>query len=98
MAEKAIFKPRVINLLPQGGDNFGSQFLAWALTVGRLLVIITETLALSVFIYRFSVDMQIIDLHDKIGISSQIVANFKKGEDTYRDLHQRITYAKQYDL
>ena len=47
MAEKV--KKRIINLIPDKGDTLLSQFLSWALTVGRLLIIITETLALSVF-------------------------------------------------
>src|SRR5436190_19120898 len=95
MAES--LKSHEINLLPRGGETLLDQFLSWALTVGRFLVIVTETLALSVFLYRFSIDMQIVDLHDKIDSASTIVANFKEGEDTYRDLHQRITYVKEYD-
>jgi hypothetical protein len=96
MAEEAQ-KPRVINLLPRGGETIVDQFLSWALTIGRLLVIIVETLALSVFLYRFAVDMQIIDLHDKIEHASIIVANYTEGETTYRDLHERLAYAKEYD-
>jgi len=96
MAEEAA-KPRIINLLPRGGETIVDQFLSWALTIGRLLVIIVETLALSVFLYRFTVDVQIIDLHDKIEHASIIVANYKQGETTYRDLHERLSYAKEYD-
>lgn len=90
-------KKRKINLLPNKGDTLFDQFLIWALSIGRLLVIITETLALSVFIYRFSLDVQIIDLHDKIETASTIVQNFKEGEDTYRNLQARLTLAKEYD-
>ena len=86
-----------INLLPNKGDTMINQFLSWALTVGRFLVIITETLALSVFIYRFSLDMKIVDLHDKIKNESLIVQNFKAGEDIYRNLQARLASAKQYD-
>lgn len=86
-----------INLLPNKGDTMLNQFLSWALTVGRFLVIVTETLALSVFIYRFSLDMKIVDLHDKIKNKSIIVENFKTGEDIYRNLQARLASAKQYD-
>jgi hypothetical protein len=89
-------KQRIINLLPNK-ENVLNQFLSWALTIGRLLVIITETLALSVFIYRFSIDMRLVDLHDKIKTTSIIVSNFKDGEDNYRDLHARLAFAREYD-
>jgi hypothetical protein len=95
MAEKV--KKRVINLIPDKGDNLLSQFLSWALTVGRLLIIITETLALSVFLYRFSLDVKIIDLHDKIKSASVIVESFKDGEDTYRNLQARLGFIKEYE-
>ncbi len=97
MAEKTKIKKRVINLLPDKGDNLLSQFLSWALTVGRLLIIITETLALSVFIYRFSLDVKIIDLHDKIKSASAIVGSFKEGEETFRNLQARLSFIKEYD-
>ena len=90
-------KKRKINLLPNKGDKLINQFLSWALSVGRLLVIITETLALSVFIFRFSLDVKIIDLHDKIKNESQIIEGFQEGETTFRDLQTRLASAKTYD-
>lgn len=97
MAEKTKIKKRIINLIPDKGDNLLSQFLSWALTVGRLLIIITETLALSVFLYRFSLDVKIIDLHDKIKATSTIVQSFQSGEETYRNLQARLGFIKEYD-
>ena len=96
MAEKT-HKKRVINLLPNRGDTVLNQFLGWALSIGRLLVIITETLALSVFLYRFSLDMRIVDLHDKIKTDSIIVQNFKDGEVIYRNLQSKLALTKKYD-
>lgn len=95
MAEK--IKKRVINLLPNKNDSVFEQFLNWAITVGRLLIIITETLALSVFLYRFVLDVKIIDLHDKIKSESLIVENFKEGENNFRNLQMRLAFAKEYD-
>ncbi len=92
MAEKV----STINLLPQSGDSFITQFFNWALTIGRLLIIITEMVALGTFIYRFSLDMQIVDLHDKIKAESFIVANFKDAETTFRDIQDRLTTVKRY--
>jgi len=93
----AEIKTRKINLVQTKGEGLLSQFLSWSLTVGRLLVIITETLALSVFLYRFSLDMRIVDIHDKIKTQSLIVANFKTGEETFRNLQAKLALAKDYD-
>jgi hypothetical protein len=86
-----------INLLPNKGDNLITQFFNWALTVGRLLVILTETLALSVFIYRFTLDMRIVDLNDQIRSESIIVSNFQTAEENFRNLQTRLAFAKKYD-
>ena len=95
MAQK--IKKRSINLLPHKGDSLINQFLSWALTIGRLLIIITEGLALSVFFYRFVLDVQIIDLHDKIEAQSRIVQSFQDGEKLFRNLQARLAFAKEYD-
>lgn len=86
-----------INLLPNKGDNLLTQFFNWALTIGRLLVILTETLALSVFVYRFSLDMQIVDLNDQIKAETAIVSNFQSAETNFRNLQARLAFAKKYD-
>jgi len=93
MAEKT--KP--INLLPQKGEGFLDQFLGWALTIGRLLIILTETLALGTFLYRFSLDMKIADLHDQIKNQRIIVEQFKDTENTVRNLQTRLAFAEKYD-
>lgn len=86
-----------INLLPNKGEHFLTTFLDWSLTVGRLLIIFTETLALSVFLYRFSLDMKIVDLHDQIKQKSFIVKSFKSSEDKFRNLQSSLALAKKYD-
>jgi len=90
-------KSTSINLLPNHGDNLLNQVIDWALTIGRLLIILTETIALGTFIYRFSLDMRIVDLHDKIKNESFIVKNFQGSEETYRNLQNRLAIAKKYD-
>lgn len=86
-----------INLLPQKGESFVTQFLNWMLTIGRLLIILVEMLALGTFLYRFDLDMKIVDLHDQIEAQSFIVANFQKSEDSFRDLQERLAVIKRYD-
>ncbi len=84
-----------INLLPSRGDTLLMQFLNWALTIGRLLVILVETLALGTFLYRFSLDMQIQDLKDKIKTERLIVTSFKSEEDKFRDLQAKLDLIKK---
>lgn len=86
-----------INLLPNKRGGLVDQFLSWALSIGRLLIILTETLALSVFLYRFSIDMRIVDLHDLIKNQRAIVEQFKSVEDTSRNLHTRLALAKEQE-
>lgn len=86
-----------INLLPNTGDTMLFQFLNWALTIGRLLIILVETLALSIFLYRFSLDMQTQDLKDKIKIQRTIVQSFQSQEDTFRNLQSRLALIKKYE-
>jgi hypothetical protein len=86
-----------INLLPNHGETMLVQFLNWALTIGRLLIILVETLALSVFLYRFSLDMQTQDLKDKIKVQRAIVQSFKSQEDVFRNLQSRLALAKEYN-
>ena len=79
-----------INLI-KSRVNILDELLKWALTVGRLLVIITELIAFSTFIYRFSLDRKLIDLHTKIKQEQAIVGNVKDREALYRNLQERIS-------
>jgi Tfp pilus assembly protein PilN len=87
---------QTINLLPHEKENLMTQFLDWALSIGRLLVILTEIVALGTFIYRFGLDAQLVNLHDDIKTKSFIVDNFQSQEATYRDIQDRLQTAKQY--
>jgi len=81
-----------INLL-KNKENFLDEALRWALSVGRLLVIIAEIVAFSSFIYRFSLDRTLIDLHSKVNQEQAIVASLKDQETKYRNLQERISLA-----
>lgn len=67
----------------------------WALSGGRLLVIIVEIIAFSAFIYRFTLDRQINDLNDDIKGKQTIVASLKEREELYRNTQARIGLAKE---
>ena len=85
--------PLAINLAKNRRPHFLDQFIGWALTVGRFLVIVTETVALSAFLLRFGLDREIIDLHDKITQEQNVVNFLKKEESKFRNLQDRLTLA-----
>lgn len=75
--------------------NVIDEILKWALSVGRLLVILTEIVAFSAFIYRFSLDRTIIDLHAKIKEEQAIISSISDREKQYRNLQERISDASK---
>ncbi len=81
-----------INLLRKEA-TIVDRFIEWALTAGRLLVIITELVAFSAFVYRFTLDRQLVDLHDKMKQKQTIISLLKTNEATYRDLQNRLAFA-----
>lgn len=82
-----------INLLGPN-TSFVDRFVNWALTIGRVVVILTEVIALSAFLYRFSLDRQLIDIHSKIKQEQAVVSYLKANEDTYRNLQNRLSLAQ----
>lgn len=82
-----------INLVKNKQIPFLDKFMNWALTAGRLIVIITEVVAVAAFIYRFSLDEKIIDLHSAIKQKQALVSLLKPDEDKYRNLQERIALA-----
>lgn len=82
-----------VNLVKTGQNLLFERFINWALTIGRAVVILTELIALMAFLYRFSLDQQLIDLHSKIKQEQAIVAYLKDSEDTYRNLQERLNVA-----
>lgn len=87
-----------INLLRTREEPLLDKFLKWALSVGRTIVILTEVVALSAFLYRFSLDRKIVDLNDEIQQKQQQVSAFKEFEDDFRNLQVRLAAAKELDV
>ncbi|MDE2025485.1 MAG: hypothetical protein KGJ07_03255, partial [Patescibacteria group bacterium] len=75
-----------INLVRGRRPRVLDQFVGWALTIGRVVVILTELIALGAFLYRFGLDRQLVDLHDKIAQEQSIVDLLKQNENSYRNL------------
>lgn len=82
-----------INLATKRKPHFEEIFFSWAIGIGRALIILTETIALGAFLYRFSLDENLSTMHDKIAQDSNIVQFFSHNENTYRNLHSRLSLA-----
>lgn len=86
-----------INLAKNRGEHFVDTFFTWALSLGRVLVIATEAIALGAFLFRFGLDRQILDLNDRIKQEKVIVNLLSSNETTYRNLQDRLALAKTID-
>lgn len=84
----------LINLAKGRGETFIDRFIVWALNAGRIIIILTEVVALGAFLYRFSLDRHLSDLHDRIVQEEAIVKILKNNETTFRNLQDRIGLAK----
>jgi hypothetical protein len=80
-------------------DKEVSQFdkaIDWTLTVGRLIVIVTEIIAVAAFIYRFSLDGTLVNLHSEIKNKQEVISSLKSEENKYRNLQSRIALAANF--
>lgn len=80
-----------INLYKGRNRNFVDRFIKWALSAGRLIIILTEIIALSAFLYRFSLDRNLIDLNDQIKNEEARLNILKVNEEKYRNLQDRLS-------
>src|SRR6266568_2696795 len=79
-----------INLARGKGESPIDKFTFWALSTGKVVIVLTETIALMAFLYRFALDRKILDLHDKIKQTSEIVKAQSVNESKYRQLQNTL--------
>lgn len=84
--------PSEIQLLPKERIEKEplSQFLQWALTFGRYIIIFTEGIVLIVFLSRFWLDSQIIDLKQIITQKAQIVQSAESFEREFLEVQAKM--------
>jgi hypothetical protein len=93
-------KPVKINLIGQPKELLEKIFSEWAINFGRIIIVLTELVALSALGYRFFIDRQIIDLHDRIKTKEAIISNEanKEKENEFRDIQARLGAIKTYAI
>jgi Tfp pilus assembly protein PilN len=85
-----------INLLRNDNKETFEHIINWAVTIGRILVVVVELAALAAFLYRFTLDNQLQDLHSKIQQEQAIIEIQKTNEDTYRNLQDRLSVISSF--
>lgn len=88
-----------INLLPKNviEERRTNQFLDWALTYGRYIIIVTELVVLLAFFSRFRLDQELTDLHTTINQKQAIIASVSDFETNVRLLQTRLSKIRQLD-
>lgn len=85
-----------INLAKNKQIPLFDKFINWALTIGRLIIIITEVIAVIAFVYRFSLDERMVVLHDAIKQKQIVISAEKNNENKYRNLQDRLALAETF--
>lgn len=85
-----------INLIKNKQISVFDKLLNWTLSIGRLIVILTEVIAVITFLYRFSLDDSIVNLHSTIKQKQNIIIALKTDEESYRNLQERLVIADKY--
>src|SRR3989344_9465556 len=88
--------PARINLIKKKEVAAFDKFINWTLSIGRLIVIITEIIAISAFLYRFSLDEKLVALHDEIGQKQKQLSLLKRDEENFRNLQDRLSLASKF--
>lgn len=83
-----------INLSKKSRSNIQNVVYSWVINIGRIIIVLTELMALSALFYRFLVDKQIIDLHDRIKREETILSQQEGKESEYRNIQERLKLAE----
>lgn len=83
-----------INLNRKAKEKLENVFYKWAINVGRMLILITELVALGALFYRFVIDRQIIDLNEIIKEQQSFVQAQASQEQEYRSIQDRLATVK----
>lgn len=82
-----------INLIkrPYENSSFFNQFLSWALSYGRYIIIVTQIIVLSVFFLRFKFDREHADLKESVSQKQAIIESVKDLENEIKGLQSKLS-------
>jgi Tfp pilus assembly protein PilN len=86
-----------INLLPAFAfqKSLPGKILAWAINVGRYIVIGTEFIVIIAFLFRLKLDKDLADLHDAIKEKQATIISLSNLEKNVRFLQDRLGIIKK---
>jgi len=88
---------QVFNLLPKDElekSTFG-QFLKWALSIGRYIVMSVELLVILAFLFRFKLDQDKAALTEEIKRQQTVIGSFTELEKNVRYTQKRLELVKK---
>jgi hypothetical protein len=90
-------KSKNINLLIKTGEptSFSEEFLTWALTYGRYIIIIIQIVVLSVFFARFKLDRDHTDLKETVLQKQALIESVGDLEKEILNTQKRLSDIKQ---
>lgn len=90
-------RKKPIDLIPREGFEFttAGKILSWALTAGRVIVIVTELVVILAFLSRFWLDRELTDLNDEIESQVAIISASKEFEDDFRGIQGALASFSQ---
>lgn len=85
-----------INLLPKESWETGNlgKLITWILSIGRYVVIFTELIVISCFLYRFGLDRQLTDLNEEIRGQREIIDAYGDFETKFRLVQKQLATIK----
>src|SRR3989344_8107024 len=75
-------------------ENLSGQFLNWALTYGRYIIIVIQIVVLSVFFMRFKLDRDRTDLKESVSQKKGLVESISDMEKEINRVHKRLSDIK----
>lgn len=87
-------KSVTINLTGKPKESNTTLFYKWTIQIGRIVIVLTELIALSALGYRFIIDRQIADLNDQIDRQVLFIKNLEQKEQQFRSLQDKLATIK----
>ena len=87
-----------LSLLPDSENprSFGAKLLKWLTSTGRVTIIVTEFVVVSVFISRFWLDRKNSDLGEIVRQRQAILETTSQFESEFTNLQKRLSYIKTF--
>ncbi|MCJ7827537.1 PilN domain-containing protein [Patescibacteria group bacterium] len=85
-------KKKGINLVPENRKNRSSWgvFFDWLLNAGRYVIVATELIVISAFVFRFKLDRDLSQLYEEIEIKKEAISQKAEFEKEFRLVQERL--------